>query len=100
MSSIADLVVSLSADSASFRDGMNQANQSLDALKQKTSESGAALKELSSIFESVVSVEGIKRLADFGASLIESAAQLENVTKALGVDAEAYQGMQQAAQKA
>jgi hypothetical protein len=100
MANIADLVVSLSADIASFRAGMSEANSSLSTLKQQASESGAAMKELSSIFESVVSVEGIKRLADFGASLVESAAQLENVTKALGVDAEAYQGMQQAAQKA
>jgi hypothetical protein len=100
MSTIADLVVTLSADIADFRSGMDQANASLSNIKQQSSDAGSALKELATVFEGVVSVEGIRRIADFGASLIESAAKLENVTKALGVDAEAYQQMQQAAQKA
>lgn len=100
MSSIADLVVSLSADSASFRDSMNQAQQSLDALKQKTSDAGNALSTLSNVIENVVSVEVLRRLADFGASVVESAAQIGHLSAALGISAETYQGLAYAAQEA
>ena len=100
MSTIADLVVSLSADIASFRAGMSEANSSLSTLRQQSSDSGAALQELSSIFESVISVEGIKRIAEFGASLLESAAQAEHMAQALGTTVEAFQSQQYAASQA
>jgi hypothetical protein len=100
MATIADLVVSLSADIASFRAGMSEANQSLATLQQQSSESGEAVKELSSILESVISVEGIRRIAEFGVSLIESAAQAEHMAQALGTTVEAFQSQQYAASQA
>jgi hypothetical protein len=100
MASIADLIVNLSADSASFRDGMNQANQSLEALKQKTSDTGGALQSLQTAFEGFITVETIRRVADFGAALVESAAQIGHLSEALGINAGTYQALAYAAQQA
>ena len=100
MSSIADLVVSLSADSASFRDSMNEANQSLERLKQQSSDAGGALQSLQQAFEGLVSVEALRRVADFGATLVESAAHIGHLSEALGVSAGAYQALAYAAQQA
>ena len=99
MASIGELVISLRADIASFRSGMNEANSSLDTLKQHSSAAAEASKELARAMETIASVEVIRRLADFGAQLVESAAQLGHMTEALGINAETYQTLQYAARE-
>jgi hypothetical protein len=100
MANIADLVVSLSADIASFRSGMEEASDHLAAIRQQSSDAGSALSTLSNVIENVVSVEAIRRIADFGASVVESAAQIGHLSAALGISAETYQGLAYAAQEA
>jgi hypothetical protein len=100
MANIADLVVSLKADIADFRTGMDQANQHLSQMRQQSSDAAEAIKGLSSVMEGIASAETIRRIADFGASLVESAARLQEVTQALGVNAEQYQVLGVAAQQA
>jgi hypothetical protein len=100
MANIADLVVSLSADIASFRSGMEEASDHLAAIRQQSSDAGSALSTLSNVIENVVSVEAIRRIADFGAQLVESAAQIGHLSAALGISAETYQGLAYAAQEA
>ena len=99
MPSIGELVISLRADIASFRSGMSEANSSLDTLKQHSSAAAEASKELARAMETIASVEVIRRLADFGAELVESAAKLGHMTEALGINAEIYQTLQYAARE-
>ncbi len=100
MASIGELVISLGADIASFRSSMEEANSHLDTLKKQSSDTAQVLKQLSSAFETVASVEAVRRIADFGAELVESAARVQELTRALGVNAEQYQVLGYAAQRA
>ena len=100
MSKIADLVVSLSADIASFRSGMEEASDHLAAIRQQSSDTGGALQSLQQSFEGVVSVEALRRVADFGATLVESAAHIGHLSEALGISAGNYQALAYAAQQA
>ena len=77
------LLISLRADIASFRSGMNEANQQLDTLKQHSSDAAQALQSLQRYFETVISVATIQRIADFGASLVEGAAKVGHLSEAL-----------------
>jgi hypothetical protein len=94
MASIGDLVISLRADIASFRSGMNEAKGHLDDIKKKSSEAADSLSSLKSYFEGFVSIEGVRRVYEFAAGLVEAAAKIEHVTQALGVNAQQFQEQQ------
>ena len=94
MASIGELVIAMRADIASFRSGMNEAKGHLDDIKKKSSETADALSSLKRYFEDLVSIEGLRRLEEFAAGLVEGAAKIEHLTQALGVNAQQFQEQQ------
>src|SRR5208337_1834846 len=91
MASIGELVISLRADIANFRSGMQEAGKNLDEVKRHSSETADSIRSLQHYFEGFISIAGARELFSFAAGLVETASQIEHVTRALGVNAEQYQ---------
>jgi hypothetical protein len=94
MASIGELVISLRADIASFRSGMDQANQKLDEVKQHASAASSELANLQKYLEGFVSIAGARELLSFASGLVESAVQIGNFSRALGVNVAQFQEQQ------
>src|SRR5258708_36082306 len=94
MASIGELVISLRADIANFRSGIDQANKNLDDLKQHASAASSGLADLKKYFEGFVSIAGAREVFEFASGLVETAVQIGNVTRALGVNAQQFQEQQ------
>jgi hypothetical protein len=94
MASIGELVISLRADIANFRSGMDQANKSLDEVKQHAAAASSGMADLQKYFESFATIAGARELLEFANGLVETAAQIGYVTRALGVNAAQFQEQQ------
>lgn len=100
MAKIADLIVSLSADIASFRSGMEEANSYLADTRAQAQAANDTLSELTRVVEAVVSVETVDRLSDFVSSLAAAGSQIGNTARELGMGAEEFQALSFVAQQA
>jgi hypothetical protein len=100
MASIGELVISLRADIASFRSGMDEAKKKLDDIKEHSSAAASALQSFQRYADGLISVVAVERLASFSLGLVEAAARLSETSRAMGVNVEVFQAQQLAARAA